>query len=128
MYVQATSCPLVLGTSAPRWLVFVALVCWAILSGPAHAHLLAETALPGFDPRSSVVASDRLPSLQTPEHRHETSAHGDATPPAPGSIAPPSTSLGGIQPITFSVDPPAAHQPHSLAQPRAPPADAQLSH
>jgi hypothetical protein len=105
--------------------VFVALVYWATLSGPAHAQLLAESALPGFDSRSSVVVSDRSPSLQTMERRHDSSADGDPTPLAAGSIATTSTGCSGIQPITLSAHAQAAHRPHSLAQPRAPPADAQ---
>jgi len=63
-----------------QWLVIVALVCWATLSGPAHAQLLVERALPGFDSRSSVVDSDRSPSLQTTDRRNDVSADGDPPP------------------------------------------------
>src|SRR6185312_14340206 len=116
---RAKSPPPVLGTAAPRWLVIVALVCWATLSGPAHAQLLVESALPGFDSRSSVVASDRSPSLQTTDRRHHASADGDPTPLATDSVTPTSTGLSGTQPLGLSPDAYSAYQPRSPAQPRA---------
>jgi hypothetical protein len=106
--------------------VFVAAVMyWATLSGPAHAQLLAESALPGVDSRSFVVASDRSPGLQTIERRHDASAEGHPTPPMPGCIAATSIACCGLRLIRLSLDAQAATQPHSLAQPRAPPADPQ---
>jgi len=110
-----------------QWLVIVALVCWATLSGPAHAQLLVERALPGFDSRSSVVDSDRSPSLQTTDRRNDVSADGDPPPLATDSLAPTSTGISGTQPLGLSPDAYSAQQPRSPAQPRAPPADAQHS-
>ena len=129
MHRLATSFLPVLRTGAPRWLVFVALVCWATLSGPAHAQLLVEGALPGFDSRSSIVTSDRSPSLQTTDRRHAASTDdGNPMQLATDSIATISAVLSGIQPTKISFDTPAAKQPRSPAQPRAPPADTQRSH
>jgi hypothetical protein len=123
---RPTSLPLVLAISASRWLMVVTLVCWALFSGPAPAQPLAqESTLPGFDSRSSIVAADRSPSLQTSDRRHDAAA-GDGNPNqvATDSIAPAATGLCQIQPTKFSFDAPAAQQPRSPAQPRAPPARA----
>jgi hypothetical protein len=112
---------------APRWLVFVALVYCATLLGPIHVQLLVASALPGFDSRSSVVASDRSPSLQTTDRRQATSAD-DGNPPqlATGPRATLLIGFSRTQPANRFFDAPAAQQPRSQAQPRAPPADARL--
>jgi hypothetical protein len=127
MHRLATSFRPVLGNGAPRWLVFVALVYWAALLGRTHAQLLVESALPGFDSRSSVVASDRSPSLQTTDRRQATSADdGNPSQLATGPIATISNGVGKTQPAKFFFDAPTAQQPRSQAQPRAPPADLKL--
>jgi len=127
---RSPSLPLVLGIRAPQWLVFVALICCAVLSGPAHAQPLAKRcALPGFDSGSSIVAADRSPSLQTSDRRHDAApSDGNPNQLAIDSIAPAATRLSAIQPTKISFDAPAAQQPRSPAQPRAPPADAKRSH
>jgi hypothetical protein len=122
--------PLVLGISAPRWLVLATLACWAILSGPAYAQPLAkEGALTGFDSGSSIVAADRPLSLQASDRRHDA-APGDGNPNqlATDSIAITASGLSAIQPTRFSFNAPAAQQPRSPAQPRAPPASAKHSY
>ena len=127
---RPTSLPLVLGINAPRWLVVGAFVCWAVLSGPAHAQpLTKEGTLPGFDSRRSIVAADRSPSLQTSDRRYDA-APGDGNPNqlATNSIAIAATGLSAIHLAKFFFDAAAAQQPRSPAQPRAPPAGAKLSH
>jgi len=121
---RPTSLPLVLGISAPRWLVLATLACWAILSGPAYAQPLAkESTLAGFNSRSSIVAADRSPSLQTSDRRYDSAA-GDGNPNqlATNSIAIAATGLSAIHLTKCFFDAPAAQQPRSPAQPRAPPA------
>jgi hypothetical protein len=127
---RLTSLPFVLGISAPRWVVVVTLVCWAILPGPAHAQPLAkESTLPGSNSRSSIVAVDRSPSLQTSDRRYDA-APGDGNPNqlATDSITIAATGLSAIHLAKFFFDAPAAQQPRSPAQPRAPPAGAKRSH
>jgi len=122
--------PLVLGISAPRWLVFVALICCAVLLGPAHAQPLAKgCALPGFDSGSSIVAAERSPSLQTSDRRHDAApSEGNPNQLATDFIATVATGLSAIQPTKFSVATTAAQQSRSPAQPRAPPASTKRSH
>jgi hypothetical protein len=126
MHIRAASFPLVVRMSAPRWLVFVALAGWAILAGPAHAQPLANTGdLPGFDSRSSIVASDHSPSLQPTDRRHDASTRdGNPTQLATGSIATAPVGLSAIHLAKLFFDASAARQPRSPAQPRAPPAGA----
>jgi hypothetical protein len=68
------------------------------------------------------VAPDRSPSLQTMERRHDTSADdGNPTQLATGLITTISIGLSGTEAPKLSFDAPAAQQPRSQAQPRAPP-------
>jgi hypothetical protein len=106
--------------------MFVALMWWGVLLGPAHAQPVArESALPGFDSKSSIVASERSPSLQTTDRRHAASIDdGNPMQLATGSVATAAAILSGIQLTQIAFVGPAAQQPRSPAQPRAPPADA----
>jgi hypothetical protein len=68
------------------------------------------------------MAADRSPSFQTMERRHDTSADdGNPTQLATGLIATIPIGLSRTEPAKFSFDAPAAQQPRSPAQPRAPP-------
>jgi len=123
MQLRATSSPLFSGAGAPRWLVFAALVCWAVLWGPAQAQPLDRaSALHGFDSDSSITASDRSPTLQTTDRRyHAWAGDGNPTQLATGSIAARPAVLGPTQPASVSLVAMAAQQLRSPAQPRAPP-------
>lgn len=124
MYRPATSLPM-LRISASRWFVLAMIVCWAALSVPtsARSQPLAESALPGLDLQCFVLASDRTPSLQTGDHRH-AATHGDGNPTQPmtGFFVAATAALNVSQPTSASIDDVTERQPHSPAQPRAPPA------
>jgi hypothetical protein len=127
---RPTLLPLVLAIGVPRWLVVMALGCWAVLSGPSYAQpLVKESTAPGFDSRSSIGAADRTPSFQTTDRRHDaTSGNGNPNQLATSSIAIAAIGLSAIHLAKFFFDAPVAQQPRSPAQPRAPPAGAQRSH
>jgi hypothetical protein len=130
MHVRSNSLPPTLRTSASRWFVLVAII-WAIVSGPtpAQSQPIGERALPGFDLRGFMMASDRAPSLQTGDRRHPAAPSVDnQMPGATCSIVAALVGSDANQPTVFVIDDSIARQQRSPAQPRAPPAHAKPSH
>jgi hypothetical protein len=130
MDIRSTSLPPIPRTSLSRWFVLVA-IAWAILSGltAAPARPVVESALPGFDLRSFMMASDRAPSLQTGDRRHAAaSSAGNQMPGATCSMVAALVGSAAIQATVFVIDDSIARQLRSPAQPRAPPAHGKPAH
>ncbi|MBM0103391.1 hypothetical protein JM946_01480 [Steroidobacter sp. S1-65] len=109
--------------SAPSWLAFIALLCWAALFSPAQSqHRFVAGLLDGVDIPNAIMSLERHAPLLTDDRQRSDVAH-NGNPPAQGLAA-----RAAIDQIVLLIRYTAAltslpaQQPiRSPAQPRAPP-------